>query len=72
VPRKRPSESTGFRPEESPIAWFGEMLIAIDRGDFDRAAAESQRQLDRLGWRVTRKKSRPTPHQTPARQGVAR
>ena len=51
-----------FRPEESPIAWFGEMLIAIDRGDFERAA-ESQRQLDRLGWRVTRKKNRPTPRQ---------
>jgi hypothetical protein len=44
-----------FRPEESPIAWFGELLIAIDRADFERAA-ESQRQLDRLGWRVTRNK----------------
>jgi hypothetical protein len=51
------------RPEESPIAWFGELLIAIDGGDFDRAS-ESQRQLDRLGWRVvTRKGSRPTPCQ---------
>ena len=46
-----------FRPEESPIAWFMEMLLAADRGDFERAA-ESQRQLDRLGWRVDRKKRR--------------
>ena len=57
-----------FRPEESPIAWFGEMLIAIDRGDFERAA-ESQRQLDRLGWRVNRKRNRPTPRQAAAGQG---
>ena len=49
-----------FRSEDSPIAWFGEMLIAIDQGDFDRAA-EPQRQLDRLGWRVTRTRHRPTP-----------
>jgi hypothetical protein len=60
--RQKPPDD--FRPEESPIAWFGEMLIAIDRGDFDRAA-ESQRQLDRLGWRVNRKRTRQdaTPNQ---------
>jgi hypothetical protein len=55
-----------FRAEESPIAWFGEMLIAIDRGDFDRAA-QSQRQLERLGWRVTRKRTRSAPRQPAAR-----
>ena len=55
-----------FRPEDSPIAWFGEMLIAIERGEFDRAA-ESQRQLDRLGWRVTRKTNRLTPRRQAAR-----
>ena len=58
-----------FRPEDSPIAWFGDMLIAIDRGDFEHAA-ESQRQLDRLGWRVTRKRRRPTPRRQAARPGV--
>jgi hypothetical protein len=59
-----------FRPDESPIAWFGEMFLAIDRGDFV-CAAESQRELDRLGWRVTRKRSRLAPHQTAARpEGV--
>jgi hypothetical protein len=56
-----------FRPENSPIAWFGEMLIAIERGDFDRAAAP-QRQLDRLGWRVARTRHRPTPRQAAAGQ----
>ncbi len=64
----RPKPPDDFRPEESPIAWFGEMLIAIDRGDFERAA-ESQRQLDRLGWRVTRKGSRPTPRQAARQEG---
>jgi hypothetical protein len=54
--RTKPPED--FRPEESSIAWFGEMLIALDLGDFDRAA-HSQRQLDRLGWRVTRNRSAP-------------
>ncbi len=54
--KARLAVSDEFRPEESPIAWFGEMLIAIDRGDVDRAE-ESRRQLDRLGWRVRRKQS---------------
>jgi len=60
MPRAKPTVEGRTRPEESPIAWFGEMLLAIDRGDFDRAA-ESQRQLDRLGWRVNRKRIRPAP-----------
>jgi hypothetical protein len=54
-----------FRPENSPIAWFGEMLLAAERGDFDRAA-ESQRQLFRLGWRVDRR----NPRRTAARREV--
>jgi hypothetical protein len=67
----RPKPPDDFRPEESPIAWFGEMLIAIDRGDFERAA-ESQRQLDRLGWRVSRKRTCQNARQKAARsQGVA-
>ena len=63
MPRRKPPDD--FRPEESPIAWFGEMILAIDRGDFDRAA-ESKRQLSRLGWRVDRRK----PRQTAAGSGV--
>jgi len=39
------------RFEDAPIAWFGEMLLARDRNDFQRAA-EAQRQLARLGWSV--------------------
>lgn len=68
MPLAKPIAEERARPEESPIAWFGEMLIAIDRGDFERAA-ESQRQLDRLGWRVSRKRSRPAHHQAAADQG---
>jgi hypothetical protein len=46
-----------FRPEESAIAWFCEMLLAADRGDFQRAA-EAQRELARLGFVVSRHKPR--------------
>jgi hypothetical protein len=45
------------RPEDSPIAWFGEILLAVDRGDFQRAA-DAQRQLVRLGWCVRYRKPR--------------
>jgi hypothetical protein len=55
-----------FRPEESPVAWFMEMLIAIDRGNWQRAS-ESQGQLERLGWKV--KRTRPVASQPAARQG---
>ena len=57
------------RSEQSPIAWLGEMLIAIHRGDFERAA-ESQRQLDRLGRRVNRKRTRTTPRQAARPEGA--
>src|SRR5262245_11465439 len=40
---------------DSPIAWFGEMLIARERGDF-RRAAEAQGELNRLGWRFRYRK----------------
>lgn len=45
------------RPEESPIAWFSELLIAIERGEY-RRAADVQEQLGRLGW-IVRKRSPP-------------
>ena len=45
------------RYEDSPIAWFGELILSIDKGNYDRAA-ESQRQLDRLGWDVRRRQPR--------------
>jgi hypothetical protein len=55
----RPNETTEepFRPEDSPIAWFCEMLLAADRGDFQRAA-EAQRELARLGFVISRHKPR--------------
>jgi hypothetical protein len=56
-----------FRSEESPITWFGEMLVALDLGDFDRAA-QSQRHLDRLGWRVNRNRSHHTSRQFARRE----
>jgi hypothetical protein len=44
------------RPEDSPVVWFSEMLIAIERGDF-RRAAESQAELVRLGWEVKQRRA---------------
>jgi len=49
----------------SPIAWFAELLIAKDRGDF-RQAATAQSELQRLGWTVRHHRPRPD------RKGVAR
>jgi hypothetical protein len=57
MPKARPHARPPKRFEDSPIAWFGELLIAIGREDYPRAA-ESQRQLARLGWNVTRRKPR--------------
>jgi hypothetical protein len=54
----RPPDDTSDRCEDSPIAWFGEMLFALDRRDIDRAA-EAKRQLTRLGWSVKYRKPRP-------------
>ncbi len=67
MPRRTPTPEP-FRPEESPIAWFGEMLLTIDRGDF-RRASESQAVLARLGWNVTRRKARPPRQTAPGREG---
>ncbi len=72
MPRTKPPDD--FRPEESPIAWFGEMLLAIDRGDWSRAA-EAQCELNRLGWNVdrrrkTRKNSYKAPQTAAGRDGV--
>jgi len=46
-------EQAPARPEDSPIAWFGELLLAIERGAYGRAS-EAQGELARLGWAVTR------------------
>jgi hypothetical protein len=46
-----PPDDTSGPSEESPIAWFAEMVLAWDRRDIDRAAA-AKRQLARLGWSV--------------------
>ncbi len=62
MPRTR--QSNDFRPEESPIAWFREMLLAIDRGDRSRAA-EAQHELNRLGCNVGRRKDRQKSNKPP-------
>jgi hypothetical protein len=53
------STSPDYRPENDVIAWFAEMIMAVDRGNFEQAA-QSQRQLRRLGWRVDRHDARQT------------
>lgn len=64
MPRTKPPDN--FRPKESPAAWFMELLLASDRGDF-RRASEAQAELARLGWYVTRRKPR---QKAAGREGV--
>jgi len=65
MPRTKPPDD--FRPEESPIAWFGEILLAIYRGDWSRAG-EAQRELNRLGWNVGRRRKARQKSQKPPRR----
>lgn len=46
-----PPKNEAVRLKDSPVAWFGEMKFAIEKGDFHRAT-EAQRELRRLGWTV--------------------
>ena len=43
--------------EESPIVWFVELVLAQNSGDF-RRAAESQEQLEQIGYVVRFRKPR--------------
>jgi hypothetical protein len=52
MPRTNPPAESPTRPEDSPFAWFSELLLAHDRNDATRAS-NAQKQLDRLGWWVT-------------------
>lgn len=54
-PRRNPPRDD--RPEDSPVAWFAAMALAIERGDF-RRATEAQRELRRLGWSVMQTRPR--------------
>jgi hypothetical protein len=58
MPRPHPRPKTDDRPEDSSVAWFASMALAIERGDF-QLATEAQRELRRLGWSVMQTKPRP-------------
>jgi hypothetical protein len=66
MPQTRPPTPSPDRYDDSPIAWFGELLLAADRGDYQRASVAQER-LDRLGWHVRRKtrQSHPRKEVTP-------
>ena len=55
------------RPEDRATILFAQLDVAQALGDFTKAA-EAQRELECLGWIVTRRR----PRHEPARQGVAR
>ena len=44
------------RFEDSPIAWFGELVLAKDRGDLQRVAI-AKAELERLGWLICHRDS---------------
>jgi hypothetical protein len=48
------------RPEDQASGWFLTLEIAESRWDLE-TVAEARRELDRLGWRVTRMRNRHTP-----------
>jgi hypothetical protein len=48
---KRTTNPRRFDPNESPIAWFGQLVVSLDLGEFQRADV-AQRELARLGWTV--------------------
>lgn len=53
---------------DSPLLWFGWMLNALDRGEYARAG-DCQAELDRLGWKVTRRRR---PNARKAAEGATR
>jgi hypothetical protein len=59
MPKSHPPDYDADRLEDSPIAWFAEMVFAWERRDIDRAA-EAKRQLASLGWHVRYCKPRPS------------
>jgi hypothetical protein len=59
------------RPEDQASNWFLTLEIAEARGDAE-TATEARQELARLGWRVTRKKSRTTPRRAARPEGVPR
>jgi hypothetical protein len=56
-------------PEDQAANWFLTLEIAESRGDVE-AANEARHELDRLGRRVNRKRSRPKPRQAARPEGV--
>ena len=65
-------------PDARAVAWFSAMLSAAHRGNFEDAA-NAQRELATLGWRVSRldspgpkdRRPRPQPVATPQPEEVA-
>jgi excisionase family DNA binding protein len=55
VPPERPRDG---RFHDSPLAWFGELLLGMDRLDID-AMAEARDNLARLGWTFRYRRPRP-------------
>ena len=58
LPRNRPPDDKPEVFNDSPIAWFAELVLASDRRDVDRAA-EAKAELARLGWTFKFRKPRP-------------
>jgi hypothetical protein len=64
--KNEPARIPEPRPEDKAAVLFAELDVAQARGDFARAA-EAQRQLEELGWVITRRRHRRGGH----RKGVA-
>lgn len=58
-------------PEDVPLYWFAALEMALDVGDF-RKAAEAKDQLSRLGVTVTHRRPTSTTPHLPRGKGVSR
>jgi len=56
-----------IQPRDMPLYWFAKLQRAVEEGDFE-GAAESQRELARLGVRVAY--GRPSPDQPEVNRSV--
>ena len=57
MPSAAPHATPPEGHEDSPVVWFAEMVMAMDRRDID-TAAEAKRRLTGLGWHVQFRKPR--------------
>jgi hypothetical protein len=68
---KQSAAAAEFRPQDMPISWCMEILLNVERGNYE-GAANAQRELRRLGWDLCPVHNSVSSRQLAACQGGAR